>query len=281
MKDADIWWVRNFDEPADTEAGSETWNLLNGYGPDSASVLSFRCDRRYAYVFDPEDGNITDWSDLLSRDGDRCGLPLSAVPGKAVFAVLSDRKIPSAGPRKKFIPSRSCWIAGPWSVDFEQKGGAVAHEEYAADICTTDSCGTVRVMTGTLPSWTCSSNPVVRYYSGIAEYTASFDMEFPISGSQIRVDLGELRELARVLVNGADAGILWHAPFVTGDISGLLHPGENTLTVRVANTWVNRMIGDKQPGVTEKVTRVTRFYEASDPLLPSGLFGPVRIVWSE
>jgi len=281
MKDADIWWVRNFDEPSGAGAGSGTWNMLNGNGPDSASVMSFRCDRRYAYLFDPEDGSITDWSDLLSRDGGRCSLPLSVVPGKAVFAVLSDRKIPSADPGKKFIPYRSCGIAGPWSVDFKQKGGSEAHEEYTADICITDSCGTVRVAAGTLPSWTCSSDPVVRYYSGIAEYTASFDMEPPVSGVQIRMDLGEVRELARVLVNGVDAGILWRAPFVTGDISGLLHVGENTLTVRVANTWVNRMIGDKQPGMTDRVTRVTRFYEASDPLLPSGLIGPVRIVWSE
>jgi hypothetical protein len=47
----------------------------------------------------------------------------------------------------------------------------------------------------------------------------------------------------------------------------------------VANLWVNRLIGDAQPGVTQKYTLTTQqFYQANSPLLPSGLLGPV-VLW--
>jgi hypothetical protein len=56
-------------------------------------------------------------------------------------------------------------------------------------------------------------------------------------------------------------------------------PGENLLQVNVKNLWVNRLIGDAQPGVTSKITFTTiPFYKADAPLLPSGLIGPVRLL---
>jgi len=55
-----------------------------------------------------------------------------------------------------------------------------------------------------------------------------------------------------------------------------LKAGANTLDVKVANTWVNRIVGDQQPGAT-KITTV-QSYRADSPLLPSGLLGPVKVV---
>jgi len=55
--------------------------------------------------------------------------------------------------------------------------------------------------------------------------------------------------------------------------------GKNKLEVKVTNLWVNRLIGDMQPGIKKKITYTTReFYQADSPLLPSGLLGPVKIV---
>jgi len=63
------------------------------------------------------------------------------------------------------------------------------------------------------------------------------------------------------------------------DLTGALKPGVNSLEVKVTNLWVNRMIGDRQPGAPMQYT-FTRpvFYKADSPLLPSGLLGPVRVV---
>jgi len=58
-----------------------------------------------------------------------------------------------------------------------------------------------------------------------------------------------------------------------------LKKGLNKLEIRVTNTWVNRTIGDEQPGVVKRITYVPyKEYEADDPLLPSGLMGPVRLL---
>jgi len=47
----------------------------------------------------------------------------------------------------------------------------------------------------------------------------------------------------------------------------------------MTNVWVNRLIGDAQPGVDKKITFTTMpFYQADAELLPSGLLGPVKII---
>jgi hypothetical protein len=92
------------------------------------------------------------------------------------------------------------------------------------------------------------------------------------------LDLGELKDLAEVIVNGKSLGIVWKHPFRI-DVTGALKTGENKIEIKVTNLWVNRLIGDAQPGVTNKITYTTMpFYQANSKLLPSGLLGPVRII---
>ena len=82
--------------------------------------------------------------------------------------------------------------------------------------------------------------------------------------------------MARVLVNGKDCGVAWTAPWRV-DISDAAKASGNTLEIEVANLWSNRMIGDAE--ILDKAyTRTTyRPYKAGQPLLPSGLLGPVTI----
>ena len=63
------------------------------------------------------------------------------------------------------------------------------------------------------------------------------------------------------------------------NVSGALNTGDNKIEINVTNLWVNRLIGDAQPGVTNKITFTTMpFYQANSKLLPSGLLGPVKII---
>lgn len=90
------------------------------------------------------------------------------------------------------------------------------------------------------------------------------------------LDLGVVKDLAEVLVNGQPAGIVWKSPFQL-DIRRWLKAGEHKIEIRVTNLWVNRLIGDAQPGASKITYTTMPFYQASSPLLPSGLLGPVRI----
>ncbi|MEI9967833.1 MAG: glycosylhydrolase-like jelly roll fold domain-containing protein [Terracidiphilus sp.] len=87
-----------------------------------------------------------------------------------------------------------------------------------------------------------------------------------------------MRELAEVKVNGIDLGILWKTPYKV-DVTDAIKPGENDIEIKVTNLWVNRMIGDQQPGALKKYAFADFDpYKADSPLLPSGLLGPVQIV---
>ena len=95
--------------------------------------------------------------------------------------------------------------------------------------------------------------------------------------------------IARVRVNGHDKGIVWTAPWSV-DVTGDLKPGKNELEIDVINTWINRLIGDAALPVEKRRTktivrlekgkrtlRVFQAFGSTDPLMPSGLLGPVRL----
>jgi hypothetical protein len=124
-----------------------------------------------------------------------------------------------------------------------------------------------------------SADPGVKYFSGIATYRRTFVLPKPVRATEpVWLDLGQVGDLAQVSVNGVDVGTAWHAPYRI-DIGRALHSGRNRLEIRVANTWVNRLVGDAQPGVQHPVTwTATPTYRADAPLRPSGLIGPVRLL---
>ena len=120
----------------------------------------------------------------------------------------------------------------------------------------------------------------VKYFSGTGTYakTIQAPADWFKKGARLWLDLGDVKNLAEVSVNGKPLGILWKPPFRV-DVTDALKPGANALEIKVTNLWVNRLIGDQQPGVPKKYTYTTQqFYRADSPLLPSGLLGPV-VLW--
>ena len=154
-------------------------------------------------------------------------------------------------------------IDTPWNIHFRQKGGGEADECF-----------------GTLHSWTECENPIVKYFAGTADYTTIFTLQKnELKGTEpIYLDLGSVKNIAEIWINGKHAGTEWKAPFRTENIRKLLRKGENKLEIKVTNLWANRQIGDVQKGEKHPVTQIRRFYKATDPLLPSGLIGPRRLI---
>jgi hypothetical protein len=97
-----------------------------------------------------------------------------------------------------------------------------------------------------LSSWTDSSDPGVKYFSGTATYTKT--VQAPAgwwhSGQHIYLDLGKVRDIAEVLVNGTSVGVVWAPPYRI-DVTGALKSGTNKLEIKVTNEWTNRQIGDR------------------------------------
>jgi hypothetical protein len=97
-----------------------------------------------------------------------------------------------------------------------------------------------------LVSWTDSTNPGVKYFSGTATYTTTIQASATWfrPGQHIWLDLGKVCDIAELKINGKPAGISWAPPYrfeVTAD----LHPGINRIEIAVTNEWTNRQIGDR------------------------------------
>ena len=151
-------------------------------------------------------------------------------------------------------------IGGAWDVEFLNRDGS-----------TLKKAGF-----GKLQGFEKSADPDIRYFSGTAVYRKTFEFHGNGSGQYI-LDLGKVFNMAHVYLNGVDLGLAWKVPY-RPDVSEALMDGDNRLEVRVINSWVNRLIGDEQPGAARSTYIAYRQYWPEDELLPSGLLGPVRIV---
>lgn len=129
-----------------------------------------------------------------------------------------------------------------------------------------------------LSSWAEDPDESLRFFSGRATYEKTFDWS---GAGRVFLDLGEVREIARVRLNGTDLGV-WSFPPFCHDVTSALVSGENRLEVEVVNNWPNRLIGDailRQKGIPEKDLNTWSSYPeawaADEPLHPAGLLGPV------
>ena len=154
-------------------------------------------------------------------------------------------------------------LAGPWEVTFDAKWGGP------------DKPVTFK----TLQDWTQREEDGIRYYSGTAIYRKTFDVPSASPGKEQFLDLGEVKNLARVTLNGRDLGVAWCPPWRVALPAGLLKPAGNQLEIKVANLWPNRLIKDAGLPPKRRLTWTTwNPYKPADALLPSGLLGPVRLM---
>ncbi len=243
LPDGDIYWV------------------VNGNTRRETLETSFRVTGKAPELWHAETGAVEPASYLIANG--RTVVPLRLEPDDAVFVVFRKTAAAPARALPDPVETELAKIAGPWTVAFQPGRGAPASARFDA-----------------LSSWSESADPGIKYFSGTATYTASFDASanWIASGARLWLDLGNVKNLAEVKVNGRPLGTVWKRPFRV-DATEALKPGPNTLEIKVANLWVNRLIGDKQPGATKTYTyTAVEFYKADSPLLPSGLLGPVRIV---
>ena len=153
----------------------------------------------------------------------------------------------------------------------------------------------------TLTPWNEHADEAIRYFSGTGTYRKTIRIE-KTAGQRIWLDLGSVEVIATVAVNGKDVDIAWKPPFLV-DITDAVRSGENTIDIKVSNLWVNRLIGDEEfpddtgfttkgmaalpdwftqnkprPQSGRKTFTTNKYYDKGDPLMPSGLVGPVSLI---
>ncbi len=246
----------------------EIYFLRNEREESVTSHCRFRVTQMHPELWDPSTGAISRVVEYSDKEG-QTGFELELPAHGSIFVVFSRtyrRDLSQfSDPTHDAAVAE---IAGPWKVDFPPGWGAPASAEFER-----------------LISWTESQDPGIKYFSGTATYHNSFQLEETSADKQVVLDLGEIRDVAEVFVNGKSAGILWKKPY-RADISALVQPGKNELKVEIVNLWVNRLTGDMLADPKDRYCKTNQSFMTSEVwpggdepfrLQPAGLLGPVRV----
>ncbi|MEY4917478.1 MAG: hypothetical protein RL616_1391, partial [Verrucomicrobiota bacterium] len=225
----------------------------------------------------------------IPAENEKSQIHLQLTAGESLIV----RALSQTIPRKSIIPTWNYWqtngqsveINGSWNVKFILGGPTLP-----ADF-----------QTAKLASWTTFPDTNTQAFAGTAKYETTFDAP-PERGSVTRsnsatkdalrlteprsnysLDLGDVRQSARVRVNGKDYGTLITPPFRV--VVDNLKPTGNTLEVEVTSVAANRIRDLDRRGVPWKTFRDINIvnlnykpFDASDwPLTDCGLLGPVTL----
>ena len=283
----DVPWIHR-------RVGDDDFYFVSNQKNERVKVTgSFRVDGKIPEFWHADTGAVEPVRSWRQKDG-RTEVELDFDLRGSVFVRFVPGKAPAVQAQAS-APTLlgSVDLSSNWKVRFDSNMGAPAEVEFPK-----------------LVSWTARAEKGIRHYSGVAKYerTVTLPGKLLSPGSKITLDLGEVKNLARVTVNGTVLPELWKPPFRC-DITQAVKPGVNQVAVEVVNVWANRMIGDEQepPDVewnTEKVrdgnnplaaipdwvingtqrpsperrTFTTwNYIKKGQKILPAGLLGPVTI----
>ena len=194
---------------------------------------------------------------------------LQQLPGESFFIRTFTSRDPAGSPMRYMHPTGAPVVLdGDWKVTATRGGPELppAFSQHG------------------FGSWTAQGGEWERF-GGTARYEIEFELPAGVKADDWLLDLGDVRETARVFVNGKETDLVWSLPMRT-KIGSFLQSGKNTLALEVTNLPANR-IRDLDLRKVEwkkfhEINFVNIFYQPFDaatwPLQPSGLLGPVRLV---
>ncbi len=247
-------------------------------------VCVFRVGQGIPEIWNPVTGETRFLTDFKTENG-LTSISLRFDKYQSYFIVFNhskEQKKQKGNSKPNFVDFKTTKILdGKWQVSFDPKWG-----------------GPQNITFDSLTDWSVNENEGIRYYSGTAKYSKTFDLEGSVNPSEnnIYLNLGEVKNLAQITFNGKNLGILWTSPWRL-NVSEMIKEKGNTLEIEVVNLWGNRMIGDEQlpedgvkdgqwptwllnnePRTSGRFTFAPRrFYQKDSPLQSSGLLGPVTV----
>jgi hypothetical protein len=244
-----VWHHRNTED-------ADIYFLANQTDTPVTFAPQFRDAREVAEYWDPVSKRKLSLTHVNGRIEQ-----LTLAPFQSAFIVFRDKptaKLKSYAAFQRRTPPQA--ITGSWQVAFDPAWGGPSSVTFNA-----------------LSDWSTHSDPGIRYYSGTATYTRKLRIDELPGDRPLLLDLGTVRDMAIIHLNGKRVGEVWTAPWEI-DISDHARRGDNTLRIDVINGWANRIIGDlRHPDQPRLTTTVIDQVSAETPLAPAGLLGPVTL----
>lgn len=244
-KDAEIYFIFNRNNRVET---LDCTFRVTGRIPEIWDAVKGECEMAKAYSINA--GNTT--------------IPLNFEPGQSYFILFNKAKPskPSRVAGTNFMRlAKVQEISGAWTVKFDTKWGGPASAQFE-----------------TLQDWSTHVDEGIKYYSGKAIYSKKITIAKElINDKSLFIDLGIVKNIAQVKLNGKDLGVVWTSPWRV-NIAGTVKQGENLLEIEVINLWPNRLIGDAALPKEKQLTHTNIQFKKDEKLLPSGLLGPVTLL---
>ena len=230
---------------------------LNNRGEESTNTeVSFKVSGKIPALWNPQTGK-TEKVSYKIVDG-RTIIPLKFESWDAYFIIFKGKTAAKSYTKTASKESLVTPLTGTWKANFNNK--IIDFEE--------------------LTSWSENPDADVKYFSGTATYENTFTLSNPDKSGNYIIDLGDVKHIAEVIINGKNVGTAWKKPFKL-DISEAVKTGKNTIQIKVSNLWVNRLIGDAQPNAKKTTFTTIPFYRKDAQLLPSGLLAPIKIYFNK
>ena len=261
-----------FDYIHRTDKESEIYFVINRTGRTEIGDFSFRVTGKQPEIWDPVTGEMKEAGSFMQKDG-VTSLSLELAPYGSYFIVF--RKSISVTCSGKdgfnFLKYQKIGdLSESWQVIFDQAWG-----------------GPGKIHFDKLSNWINRQEEGIKYYSGKATYRKVFDLDkkkagLTHAGERLILDLGDVKHVAVVRLNGEELGTLWCSPWRI-DITDWVQETGNMLEIDIVNLWANRVIGDWKLPVEKRFTKthdVFRFdmLRESTPLTDAGLLGPVSLL---
>jgi len=242
---------------------ADIYLVCNQQNRPARAECTFRAAGKQPEIWDPLTGERRDAVAYAITAG-RTTLPLEFAPYGSLFVAFRKAAKSSKGPgRSNFEELKQVVrINGPWTVKFDPKWGGPESVEFQK-----------------LEDWTKRAEKGIKYYSGKATYLRIFDLPKASRNpaKRLYLDVGRVRNVAQVRLNGKDLGVIWTAPWLV-EITQAVKPTGNALEIDVVNLWPNRLIGDANLPKDKRLTATNvKKFKANSPLLESGLLGPVTL----
>ena len=275
---------------------TEIYFVANPEDRVASTECSFRVKGKVPELWDAVTGKSRKLPQFIVKDAST-SVELRFEPLQSYFIVFRAQGAKQKPAGRNFSETQAISeLNGPWEVRFDPRWG-----------------GPENILFDRLEDWTQRPEDGIKDHSGTATYRKTFDVPKPKGDLKTRqsatrrlwLDLGVVKNLARVQLNGHDLGVLWCSPWQV-DITDFVKPSGNNLEITVANLWPNRLIGDEQLpqdaefGKDGNLLRMPEWilnnqprsspgryafatwkhFTKDSPLLPSGLLGPVQILRS-
>ena len=255
-----------FDYIHRTLSDCEVYYVINRTGKQVSDLFTFRVKGKHPEIWDPVTGTMEKLNAFEQNDG-LTSIPLDFAPYGSYFLVFHDEiSIKKQGVKKENFERFKVLkdLSQTWEVQFDPVWG-----------------GPKAVLFKELDNWIDRPEDGIKYYSGKAIYKKVFDLSVD-SNKRIYLDLGNVKHLATVRLNGKNLKTLWCAPWKV-DVTDYVNEKNNVLEIEITNLWVNRVIGDWKLPKEKRFTKthdVFRFdmLRAETPLIDSGLLGPVLLL---